>query len=347
MNSRTILSVAYPFAKISEKTAGGAEQILKTLDQAITMSGNRSIVLAQRGSLVSGEIIECDSECNRIDDFTKTKIYKEYLFKLTHILRERKIDLIHFHGLDFAQYFPSAHFPSLVTLHLPLDWYKAGSLSLDGVNFNCVSRFQLNKSRGMIKGVVTLIENGVTIPEKIQRRETGAYTLSMGRICPEKGFHLAIEASRRANVPFILAGRVYPYNEHIDYFKSKIKPAIDSKECTFVGEVGNDEKKRLLRRASCLLVPSLVEETSSLVAMEAMAYGVPVIAFRAGALNELIRHAENGYLVNDEKEMAEAISKIERIDSARCYSLAKENYSVTRMTSQYLQLYEKIISVKK
>ena len=50
MNNRTILNVAFPFAKVTEKTAGGAEQILQELDKAIISSGNCSVVLAQKGS---------------------------------------------------------------------------------------------------------------------------------------------------------------------------------------------------------------------------------------------------------------------------------------------------------
>jgi glycosyltransferase involved in cell wall biosynthesis len=343
MNKRAILNVAFPFAKISEKTAGGSEQVLKELDKAIIRSGNRSVVLAQKGSSVEGELIECDSECDIIDDLFKAEVYKKYRSMITDIINERKIDLVHFHGLDFIDYFPSEQISSLVTLHLPVQWYKEECFSIGGIHFNCVSRFQFNSWEKRKGRQVSVIENGVNIPEKIPYRKAGTCTLSMGRICPEKGFHLAIEASRKAEKHFVLAGRVYPYEEHIRYFQKKILPAINSNECLFVGEAGNEEKEWLFNHALCLLVPSMVEETSSLVAMEAMANGVPVIAFKAGALKEIIRHGESGYLVSDEKEMAEAILEIGKIDPERCYSIASENYSVTRMTSQYLQLYEKII----
>lgn len=343
MNKRTILSVAFPFARVSEKTAGGAEQILKVLDKAVIMSGNQSVVLAQKGSSVNGELIEFDSECGMIDELNKKEIYKKYRSMLTDIIREKKIDLIHFHGLDFDEYFPSGQFSSLVTLHLPVEWYKDKCFSISGIHFNCVSSFQFNSWEKRIIGRVSVIENGVNIPEKGPCRKAGTYTLSMGRICPEKGFHLAIEASKRANKPFVLAGRVYPYKDHIDYFQKKILPAINSNECLFMGEAGTEEKEWLFNHAHCLLVPSLVDETSSLVAMEAMANGVPVIAFKAGALNEIIKNGENGYLVSDEKEMAETILEIEKIDPERCHNIACENYSLTRMTSQYLQLYEEII----
>lgn len=343
MNKRTILSVAFPFARISESTAGGAEQILNHLDLAITSSGNNSLVFAQKGSSVNGQLIEFDFTCDLIDDAFRKKFYKHYRRKLSEIIWNKKIDLIHFHGLDFAEYFPEADIAALVTLHLPLDWYKAESFSIKGVHYNCVSSFQFLKYRSKIGGPVSLIENGVDIPECIPVRGTGKYTLSMGRICPEKGYHLAIKASRNVKLPFVLAGSVYPYDEHLIYFHQKIRPAIDNNECVFIGEVGNVRKKRLFRHAVCLLVPSLVEETSSLVAMEAMAFGVPVVAFKAGALNDLIRQGENGFLVNDEMEMSEAILEIAKIDPIKCHNMAKDYYAVSRMTSQYLQLYENII----
>jgi len=44
--SLTVLSVGYPLAKISENTAGGAEQVLAMLDEALVRHGHRSLVLA-------------------------------------------------------------------------------------------------------------------------------------------------------------------------------------------------------------------------------------------------------------------------------------------------------------
>ena len=52
---------------------------------------------------------------------------------------------------------------------------------------------------------------------------------------------------------------------------------------SFISAPPAELKRRLLREAQALLITSLAEETSSLVAMEAAASGTPVIAFRKGA----------------------------------------------------------------
>lgn len=57
-------------------------------------------------------------------------------------------------------------------------------------------------------------------------------------------------------------------------------------------------KRRFLTAARCLLMPSLIAETSSLVAMEAIACGTPVVAFPVGALPEIIEPGVTGFLVD-------------------------------------------------
>ena len=77
----------------------------------------------------------------------------------------------------------------------------------------------------------------------------------------------------------------------------------------FISAPSAELKRRLLREAQALLITSLAEETSSLVAMEAAASGTPVVAFRRGALAEVVREGVTGFLVED---MDEAVLALQR-----------------------------------
>src|SRR5206468_1110363 len=89
------------------------------------------------------------------------------------------------------------------------------------------------------------------------------YALALGRICPEKGFHLALEAAHEAGCALLLGGQVFPYPEHQRYFDTQVAPRLD--RCRrYLGPVALARKRRLLAGARCLLAPSLVPETSAM-----------------------------------------------------------------------------------
>ena len=111
----------------------------------------------------------------------------------------------------------------------------------------------------------------------------------------------------------LIGGEVFPYEAHRRYFATEIRPFLGPR-AHFLGPVGWARKRRLLNAARCLLAPSLVAETSSLVAMEAIACGTPVIAFPDGALADIVEPGVTGYLVGDAHEMARAIGAADGLD---------------------------------
>ena len=183
------------------------------------------------------------------------------------------------------------------------------------------------------------MENGVDLdghPEGVRKR---GFALALGRICREKGFHLALDAAKTAGAPLLLAGAVFPFAAHETYFARRIAPKLDARR-RWLGEVTGAPKLRLLAAARCLLVPSLAPETSSLVAREALAAGTPVVAFAdAGALAEVVEPGRTGFLVRNVKEMAAAIDACVGLDPQVCRQAARERFSAARMTDAYLDLY--------
>jgi glycosyltransferase involved in cell wall biosynthesis len=145
-----------------------------------------------------------------------------------------------------------------------------------------------------------------------------------------------------AGVPLLLAGQVFPYDSHLRYFDEEIRPRLDG-ERRFIGPIRFARKRSLLSHARCLVIPSTVAETSSLVAMEALACGTPVIAFRSGALPEIVEQGRTGFIVDGVEEMAQAMSDVDGLDPNCCRRAARVRFSAQSMTTEYLGLYERLI----
>jgi glycosyltransferase involved in cell wall biosynthesis len=340
----TILSVAYPLTPVGPDAVGGSEQILTLLDEAITAAGHRSLVLAAEGSQVSGTLIPAMKARGKLTDKLREKARAVHAELLRATLERYPVDLIHMHSLDFHAYLPRTEIPILATLHLPPDWYPPHIFAMESDSFflNCVSSSQERECPPAPR-LLPSISNGVAVDRfATGGGQKGNFALAMGRICPEKAFHLALDAARKARCRLQLAGQVIPNPSHIEYFEREIQPRLDRKR-TFVGPLGLSAKRSLLAEARCLLVPSAVAETSSLVAMEALAAGTPVIAFRSGALPEIVEHGRTGFVVSDVREMADAIRAADELDPENCRKAARTRFAASIMTARYLDTYEQIL----
>jgi glycosyltransferase involved in cell wall biosynthesis len=338
----TVLSVAYPLARVSEATAGGAEQVLLTLDKALVQHGHRSLVLAASGSRCNGLLLPVQVPSGSLNQTAKEEARRSFRKAIDRALHRYSIDVIHMHGIDFSEYLPDCEVPIVVSLHLPLDWYPREALHSHrrNVSLVCVSRAQ---ARTVPPGmqIASPIPNGVDLDQFHLARRKGVYVLFMGRICPEKGLHLAIEAAEHAHLRLLIAGSVFDYPEHREYFENVIRPRLRA-NAVFLGAVGGRWKAELLAGAKCLLIPSLAPETSSLIAMEAMASGTPVIAWRSGALPEIVAEGRTGFLVSSTEEMAVAIARTASLSSRECRREAERRFSSEQMVSAYSHLYTEL-----
>lgn len=335
---------------VDAAVAGGAEQVLWTLEQEMAGRGHQTSVAACAGSEVAGRLVVTGSAPDVADRFEERRAEHEHAV-LAEVRRSEDqgapYDLVHDQSGHFWQRAAEIDVPLLATLHLPRSLCQARAFDSTPPNlfFNCVSRSQLRTFADAPR-MLGAITNGIRVadfPDPALHRED--YLLWIGRICEEKGAHVAIDVAERAGLPLVIAGKVHAYSYHQEYFRRDIAPRIDGRRVRFVDSPSFWAKLKLLRHSRALLVPSLVDETSSLVAMEAGACGTPVIGFRRGAIPEIVQGGINGFVVDTTEQMAAVVSRAPDIDSDACRKYVERSFSSSRMADDYERLYRRIIQI--
>src|SRR4051794_20654184 len=269
----TVLNVAYPFSPVGADAVGGSEQILSLIDCALVNAGHVSLVSACEGSQAAGRLFPFPFpiiEREALGPPERTWYTAQLQAAIDRALLLHRVDLIHMHGLDFYAYHLPSSGPVLVTLHMPIAWYGTERLKRlqSRVQLCCVSASQ-RRSCPPEFGDVPVVENGVALPPWPPQQPKEDFALVMGRICPEKNVHAALEAAAHAGTRVLIGGRVFPYREHQAYFEEKLGPLLRAPfgngiRHEFLGVLNAAQRQHLLTRAKCLLHPTLAPETSSL-----------------------------------------------------------------------------------
>ena len=336
----SILYISYPMLPVSDSSCGGAEQMLWVLEREMAARGVQTAVAACDGSRVSGELIATGPAPTRSDDFERRA--EEHYRTIIELCRNRQFTLIHDKSGFFWRHANELDSPVLVTLHLPRTFYSAGLFESVSPNvyFNCVSKTQAKDFKD-IPRMLGDVPNGIPLERFRFEEEKKDYVLWLGRICPEKAPHLAMDAAKRARIRLVMAGQVYPFSWHQLYFDQEIRPRLqrDRDSVTWIERPSFEEKVDLLAGAKALLLPTLAPETSSLVSMEAMASGTPVIAFPNGALADIVRPGVSGCLVKTVEEMSAAIAYVGKLRPNDARLQAENQFSGRAMADGYERLY--------
>lgn len=165
-----------------------------------------------------------------------------------------------------------------------------------------------------------------------------------GRLAKNKGVDILLNSAKiyeKENVLTLIVGNGSEYD--VLY---PLKEQLGLKNVVFVGDKTQEELRKIYSISDVCAVPSR-EEAFGLVAIEAIACGVPVIATKQGGIPDFVNE-DVGILVQKEnvEQLADAINKVlngeVKFDKDLLQSYAKNNYSQEILINNLLNLYEEV-----
>ncbi|NJN89393.1 MAG: glycosyltransferase family 4 protein [Leptolyngbyaceae cyanobacterium SL_5_14] len=150
----------------------------------------------------------------------------------------------------------------------------------------------------------------------------------VGRIAPEKGIEDAIAASQQTGIPLKVLGAM----PDPDYWQQVCQMYPDA-PVRYEGFLPTQQLQQVLGQCRGLLMTPRWVEAFGNVAIEALACGVPVIAYRRGGPAEIVQDGKTGWLVEPDSvdELVQAIAHLDPIDRHTCRQQAEAQYSMTAM----------------
>lgn len=150
----------------------------------------------------------------------------------------------------------------------------------------------------------------------------------VGRIAPEKGLEDAVAAVQQAGIPLKIWGVI----QDETYWKN-IQANYPNAPIEYCGFLSTQYLQQALGESQALLMTPHWIEAFGNVAIEALACGVPVIAYRRGGPSEIVQDGKTGWLVEPDSVsgLVEAISKLDDLDREACRQDAGREYSLAAM----------------
>ncbi len=233
----------------------------------------------------------------------------------------------------------------------------------------CVSRkdkVDLAKYQGLKNNVVhinhwvSLEKKRVNAKNRLRKKfnlnQEDKIILCVGRIVPQKGIEYLIKAiplilKRYPGCKVIITGRIkqkwLPYSSYEEFVENLIKKLGLESNIIFTGEISKEEMPAIYKLADVMALPTL-HENISLVNLESMAVGTPVVSTQLSVIKEYIINGKNGLLVPPRNHKALVQASIRLLgDNQLRNRLIKNGYETVRKDFNHKEQVKKIIRVYK
>ncbi len=340
-----IAQVSPLIESVPPKLYGGTERIVSYLTDALVSDGHDVTLYASGDSSTLARLRPVCPRALRFDP-SQPRPTPYHLLAIEKVMAEADdYDIIHFHH-DFL-HFPLARrhpIPSVTTLHGRLNIPDVMPLYHEFTDVPLVSISDAQREPVPWMNWQQTIYHGVPDSHLPYDPDGGDHVVFLGRMTPEKRPDLAIRIAREAGLRIRLAAKIDPVDQ--EWFDTVVKPMLDDPGVEFVGEITESEKGEFLGGALAMLFPIDWPEPFGLVMIESMACGTPVIAFRAGSVPEVIDEGVTGFIVEDVPSAVAAVKRVAELDRRAIRDVFDRRFSVRRMTSDYVELYEHLMATQ-
>jgi glycosyltransferase involved in cell wall biosynthesis len=318
---------------------GGTERVVSYLTEELVALGHEVTLFASGDSRTSARLVPICPRALRLDSGVADPLVYHLVMFNRVAARAAEFDILHFHT-DYLHFpvFAGLGVPTVTTLHgrldlpdLPVAYAEFPEMPLVSISDN--QRLPLPWANWR-----ATVHHG--LPRDLYRPGSGAggYLAFIGRISPEKRLDRAVEIARRVGLPLKIAAKVDKVDR--SYFDAVIRPLLAAPAIEYLGEISDDEKGQFLGEAAALLFPIDWPEPFGLAMIEAMANGTPTIAFRCGAVSEVIDDGVTGFIVDDLDAAVAAVRPALTLSRAAVRRRFEQHFSAGRMAGDYLAVYE-------
>jgi len=162
----------------------------------------------------------------------------------------------------------------------------------------------------------------------------------LGRIAPEKGLEDAIAAAKIVNIPLKIMGKIQDQS-----YWQKICQDYPDAPFEYLGFLSTAQMQQALRQCRAMLMTPRWVEAFGNVAIEALACGVPVIAYRRGGPAEIIQDGKTGFLVEPDSVagLVNVIARLDEINRYTCRQQAEAEYSLEALGDRFERWFLEIL----
>ncbi|HEY9744726.1 MAG TPA: glycosyltransferase family 4 protein [Oculatellaceae cyanobacterium] len=346
-----IAQIAPLWELVPPTTYGGTELVVHNLTEGLVQRGHEVTLFAAEGSKTAAKLHPCapaslrSMEAQRNKDKTHCTVMGYELMMLETVFEQAdRFDVIHnhigFQALPFANFVDT---PTVTTLHNALNPEIIRELFEKNAHQPYISISNYQRQLWPKLNYVATIYHGIQMSRFKPSLDYNNkdYLAFLGRLSPEKGPHLAIQAAKALGYRLILAGKVDRVDQ--EFYREQVEPLIDGVQIRYIGEVDHERKNELLSGAMATLCPVLWPEPFGLVMIESMACGTPVFALRDGSVPEVVEHGRTGYVAESVEELTEAVRDWKAYNRQIIRKVAEERFSAARMVDDHLKLYRSLL----